>query len=416
MEKVVKKPAVRKRLIKTAVEAAKYTGDASKNEHCIIWDTRVAGFGLRIYPSGKKSFFVSYRYAGRKRRMVIGRSGRTTAQQARAKAKKVLGKVDDGIDPLAEREEARRGATLREVWHRYLTEYATPARMKPRTIRDEHGYWERYIGHRFGGRRLDDISKQEVLRLQHRLSEDRGVYAANDAVTFLRRLYNRAAEWGYITPEANPTLGIRLYREKARERFLDLDELARIGAVLKEWQERETEAVAYVRLLLFTGARAGEILRLRWDEVDFKSHQLRLQDSKTGPKEIELAPPTMEVLESLKQGRQPGTLFVFPGRDPHKPRYDYFRRFWKLLCAEANLQDLRQHDLRHTYASMGVAGNLSLKMIGELLGHQQTSTTERYSHLDRDPKRQAADTIAAALEAALEDTVETGDVVPFGQR
>jgi len=407
------KQPVKKKLIKSVVEAARYTGDAEKNEHCIIWDSRLPGYGLRIYPSGKKSFFISYRIRGRKRRMVIGRFGRTTAQKAWKTAKKELEKVGDGIDPLLEREEARDVVTLGGVWHRYLNEYA-PSRLKPRTVRDAKSVWKRHLKGPFSHRDLEDITRKDVGRLQHRLQEN--IWAANDAVKLLRRLYNQAADWELIPPEINPARFVKLFKEPARERYLTADELQRLGKVLKEEEEQDPAAVAAIRLILFTGARAGEILRLRWEEVDLKGRQLLLRESKTGPKGIELPAPAVEILAGLKDKRAEGRAFVFPGRDRSRPRNDYLKRPWLRIREKAELGDCRLHDLRHCFASIGAAEGLTLKMIGELLGHRQTATTERYSHLRRGRRQQAVETVATALEAAMSKEDESGEVVPFEKR
>jgi integrase len=174
--------------------------------------------------------------------------------------------------------------------------------------------------------------------------------------------------------------------------------------------------VAAIRLLLFTGARAGEVLGLRWDEVDLEAGQAALRDSKTGPRPLELPAPAAQVLARLWQLRHQGGAYVFPGRDPSKPRNDYLKRPWWRICERAGIENCRLHDLRHTYASTGAAAGYTLQMIGELLGHSQTSTTERYSHLARSPRQQAGESIAGALSAALGEEQDPGEILPFRNR
>jgi integrase len=400
------------KLTKAVADREKYRGDADKGQHCILWDDQVPGFGLRIYPSGKKSFIISYRADGRKRRMVIGRYGILTVQEARERARKLLVRVLDGNDPLAERQRVRENVTLAELWDRYLEEYALP-RKKWRTVRDEKGVWRRHLAPNFGQRRLTNITREDVARFHGRLRNS--PYAANDAVKLLRRLYNQAAEWSLVAPETNPTRFVKLFKEPRRERYLSTAELARLGRALKEAEQDSEDpfAIAGVRLLIFTGARAGEILRLRWDEVDLEARQLRLRDSKTGPKILELPAPAVAVLVGLQELRHLACPWVFPGRDPSKPRNDYLKGPWKRICRRAKIENCRLHDLRHTYASTAAGSGFTLKMIGELLGHRQTSTTERYSHLSRSPRQEAAESIAASLQAALGEGGGKGEVVPL---
>jgi len=376
----------------------------------VLWDGALPGFGLRVFPSGAKSFVVFYRAGTRQRLMTVGRYGLYTLQQARLMARKLLTRVADGEDPLGERRKDRREVTMNQLWERYLEEYARP-RKKLRTIRDELGVWGRYLARGFGPRPLSQVTRQDVAGLHNRLRAT--PYGANDAVKLLRQLYNVAAEWELVAPDENPTRFIKLFKEKPRERYLSSDELHRLGRALRELEEEGMDpfAIEAVRLLLLTGARAAEILKLSWGEVELEDCLLRLRDSKTGPKNLELPVPAAQALHRLQALRLVGSPYVFPGRDPSKPRNDYIKRPWKKICARAEIKDCRLHDLRHSYASTGAGGGFSLQMIGELLGHRQTSTTERYSHLSRDPKKGVAESIAATLAAALGEGSNSSDVV-----
>lgn len=402
------------RLTKTVVDAAIYSGNPETNERVVLWDDKLSGFGLRVYPSGRKAFVLSYRYRGRKRLLTLGRYSEVfTLAQAKTKAQKTIAKLDEQ-DPLAERQREQ-APTLGEIWKRYLEEYAQ-AHKKARTVADEKGTWRRHLERGFSKRRLDEITREDVQRLHHKLRNS--PYAANDAVKLLRRLYSLAGEeWGLVSPDMNPARRIKLFKEARRERYLSSEEISRLGQALREAQEEGEDpyAIAAVRLLLLTGARAGEILGLRWDEVDFQSRLLRLRDSKTGPKGVELAAPALEVLAGLQRLRMAGSPWVFPGRDPAKPRNDYIKRSWAKIRQRAGLEDVRLHDLRHSFASMGAAAGYSLKMVGELLGHAHAATTDRYAHLARDPRKEANERIAGEIAAALEDHPGgTPHLMPFG--
>ena len=402
------------RLTKTVVDAARYRGDASKGFHSIIWDDQVPKFGLRVYPSGKKSYVLTYRYRGRRRYMVLGKHGEITVKQARTKAIKAQGDIADGKDPLAEKHRSDGRTTLGELWVRYLDEYAHP-RNKPRTVREEEGVWRRHLAPALKNRSLDEITRQDVGRLHHALRSN--IWAANDAVKLLRRLYSFAVDVALAVPEENPARFVKLFKEPARERYLAPAELRKLGKALRECEKADGDpwAIAVVRLLIFTGARAGEILHLRWSDLDLESRVARLADSKTGPKELDLPAPAVAIFASLEKLRHAHSPWVFPGRNPAHPRNDYIKRPWRDIRDRAKIENLRLHDLRHTFASSAAADGFSLRMIGELLGHSQTSTTDRYSHLARTPRQDAVESIAASLRAALEgEAGDTADVVPFG--
>lgn len=185
------------------------------------------------------------------------------------------------------------------------------------------------------------------------------------------------------------------------ERFLSVDELARLGDALQEAERTKTElpsAIVAIRLLLLTGCRFSEIVTLRWDEVDLERKCLRLSDSKTGAKTVHLSEPAIEALESVD--RQPGGPFVIAGAKPGSHLVN-LRKPWCRIRAMAGLDDVRIHDLRHSFASVAVAGGLSLPMIGALLGHSQPATTQRYAHLAADPLRQATNLVGTRIVSSM---------------
>ena len=182
------------------------------------------------------------------------------------------------------------------------------------------------------------------------------------------------------------------------------DELAHLGEVLTEAEHTGTElpsAIAAIRLLLFSGCRRSEILTLQWEHVDFERQCLRLQESKTGAKTVYLSPPALEVLTGTE--RQEGNPYVIRGAKPGAHLVNLTKP-WMRIRARAGLDDVRLHDLRHSFASVAVAGGLSLPLIGALLGHTQPQTTARYAHLAADPLRQATDLVGRRIAAAMEPT------------
>ena len=191
--------------------------------------------------------------------------------------------------------------------------------------------------------------------------------------------------------------------------------MGRLGAVLAEAERTRTESaqvIAAIRLLAFTGCRLSEILELRWDHVDLERACLRLPTSKTGTKTVRLSPPALEVLNGIE--RQPSNPYVLAGSKPGT-HFSNLPRPWQRIRKQAGLEGVRLHDLRHSFASVGAAGGLSLPMIGALLGHTQAATTQRYAHLADDPLRQANDMIGARIAAAMNPSAE-GEVVAMERR
>jgi integrase len=212
----------------------------------------------------------------------------------------------------------------------------------------------------------------------------------------------------------NPVRGVRRYPDQKQNRFLSAAELARLGDVLKgAEQDTNPSAIAAIRLLILTGCRKAEIVTMRWEYIDWEHACLRLPDSKTGAKVVHLGAPARALLEDLP--RLKGNPYVLPGANPG----DYFKglqKVWVSLRARANLQDVRLHDLRHSFASVGAASGDSLLVIGALLGHKNAATTQRYAHLSNDPLRDAADKIARHIDAlmnASQDDEAGGEVVPI---
>jgi len=215
-----------------------------------------------------------------------------------------------------------------------------------------------------------------------------------------------AGKRGLLPSEANPCRGIDRYKENKRERFLSAAELSRLGEALREAEQEKTLSpypVAAIRLLLLTGARLSEILTLKWDYVDPDHQQFRLPRSKTGPKSIYLTTAVADILQELP--RVKGNPFVIVG-DRAGAHLVNLQKPWRRIRARAGLDDVRLHDLRHSYASVGATGGLSLLFVGKLLGHKQASTTQRYAHLAEDPVRQAGEQISEAIATALKTSHE----------
>jgi integrase len=315
-------------------------------------------------------------------------------------AMQILSAVARGEDPQSNRMAAREAPTLSDVWSRYSAEHLP--RKKTSSGIDDNQKARDYILPRLGRRKVAEITRADVHDL-HRELADRP-YQANRVLALLSKMLNLAEAWGYRPDGSNPCRHVEKYKEQARQRYLNNDELRRLSVALEELEAKTKHGVyvaAAIRLLLLTGARVNELLQARWDWVDWGRNSIILPDSKTGPKPLFLSDPALVVLRQLSERPDAGTsLFIIKGRLHGKPLVNMAKP-WKGLCQAAELEGVRIHDLRHTAASIGVAQGLSLPIIGRLLGHSQPQTTSRYAHVDTDPALIAANTIGKAIGEAM---------------
>lgn len=385
----------KQKLTKRAVE-----GLQREEKEFIVWDTEIPGFGVRVRPSGRRVYILKYRTKkGTPRKPAIGRHGSITAEQARSIARTWLAEVHKGGDPAAETEAGRNAPSLSEFAERYMKQHAE-VKKRPLSVAADERNLRNHILPKFGRKKLIDINRQDIIRFHHSLKDKPG--AANRCVALLSKMFNLAEKWGLRPDGSNPCRHVEKYKERRMERFLSNDELARLGEVLAEVECTGTElpsAIAAIRLLLFTGCRRSEVLTLKWEHVDFERHCLRLPESKTGAKTVYLSPPALEVLTGME--RQEGNPYVIRGAKPGSHLVNLTKP-WHRIRAKAGLDDVRIHDLRHSFASVAVAGGLSLPLIGALLGHTQPQTTARYAHLAADPLRQATELVGRRIAAAMD--------------
>ena len=420
------------RLIKKVVDRATTNGSP-------YWDSDLPGFGLRVGESGTKTFFLRYRPrgAGRegvKRYFTIGRYGPLTPDQARTRAKQLLGQVALGQDPAAALADARAAATVADLAVEYLRE--VQLKRKPATFDLYKGYLDRYVVPEIGKLRVDGLDRATIAKVHAKIGKRHPV-VANRTLATLSAMFGFGEKRGLLPAGyLNPARGIDKFAESGRERYLTTHEFERLGAALLEaettgieWAVDETRptskhiqkrdrrtvispfAGAAIRLLLFTGCRLREVLDLRWSEVDFERGMLHLSDSKTGKKSVILNAPALAVLGALPRLGE----FVIAGDDPTRPRSD-LKRPWDVVTRRANLSGLRLHDCRHAFASVGVGASLGLPIVGKLLGHKSTETTQRYAHLDADPLRRASNAIGATIAEAMREKPRPdgeGNVIPL---
>lgn len=385
------------KLTKKIVEALK-----PKEKDYVVRDSALTNFGVRVLPSGVKTYMIQYRQNGRQRKYNIGKHGAVTLDQARTIAQKLLARVADGADPAEERAVYLKAPDVRTLGERFMTKYVSQ-RCKPRTAGEYQRALDLFIYPAFGSRKIVDITRADIAELHHK---HRHIpYQANRTLGVVSKMFNLAELWGLRDDGSNPTRHIQKYSERKRERFLNGEELARLFRTLDECEadgsERKAACNAF-RLLCLTGCRLSEIQTLKWSYV--QPPYLVLPDSKTGPRRIPISREAQAVLESMKpvNGDKPvnGNPYVIAGTVNGQHLTD-LQRPWRRIRKRAELEDVRIHDLRHTYASNAVMSGLSLEEVGKLLGHTQIQTTQRYAHIADDHLHAAAEKVSGRISNAL---------------
>jgi integrase len=377
-----------------------------------VWDDELKGFGIRLTPT-RKTYVLQYRNRqGRSKRMTLGRFEHMAPAEARKHARELLGAADKGSDVAAQKRESKKAPTMSDLAERYMEQHAE-VKKKASSIAADERMFRLVILPALGSRRITDIARKDIIRLHHD-QKDKPI-RANRVIALLSKMFNLAEQWGLRPDASNPCRHVEKFREAKRERLLSADELSRLGNTLNRIEADRSEhpsVIAAIRLLLLTGARVSEILTLKWDFIDFEQGVLRLPESKTGAKVIPLGQPALDLLRSLP--RIVGNPFVCPGNRPQGHLIG-LQHAWQRVRKAAALEGLRLHDLRHNYASVGAAAGLGLPIIGKILGHAKSSTTERYAHLDTSPTQAAANAIAQRIDTAMRKS-PTEKVVPFKVR
>ena len=368
----------------------------------IFWDRELPGFGVRVYPSDRKVYVVQSRGRGAPRRVTLGSHGELTTTQARLRAAQAIDRIKGGRESIPP--PAQAGATVADLAARYLSAHVAQ-NCNAHTAGIYRGSLENHILPALGMMPLAAVETAHVAALHYRLRET--PRAANRALSVLSKMFSLAAAWGLVADGTNPCKGVRKYKEKRRERFLTREEYRRLGQALAE-AEAEAEAgvdgavspyaIAALRLLMLTGCRLNEILTLRWDDIDRTAGEFRLLEAKTGARMVPLTPTAETVLAGIE--RVPRNPWVIVGKQPGT-HLSTITQDWYRLRARAGLDDVRIHDLRHSYASRALAAGESLSMIGKLLGHADIQSTARYAHLARETERLSAARVGGSIGADI---------------
>jgi integrase len=380
---------MRARLTKLVVERAEV-----KSQRYTIWDVELKGFGVKVQPSGRKSYFAYYRtQSGQQRKPAIGSHGKVTTEEARQIAKKWIAASVSGADISEDRKEARSAPLVWDLAQKYLDDYAACFK-KPSSFKTDQSNLNNHVLPLIGTKKVSEVTRADIEDIKIAIREGKtsarrkakfsgrsittgGPGVANRTISLLSKMMGCAVDWGMRSD--NPALRIKKFPERRKDRFLDADEIRRLLNALDLVGMQGTETlhtIACIRLLLFSGLRLGEVRDMHWNDVDLARGTLRLRDSKTGARTVPLNDQAIGVLQRhivTKVNHFAIQSATGNGRPAlSKP--------WQRIRKLAEIDDSANiHCLRHTFASWAVMGGLSLAQTGALLGHRSSQTTLRYA-------------------------------------
>ena len=333
-----------------------------------IWCDKLPSFGVRVYPGGARSYVIRYRTEARTERILtIGRVADLHPDIARELAREKFKEIRHGADPKAERDKRRDAPSVEDLAKRFLAEHAVKKRAST-AVNYELGF-RLHVLPRMGSMKVADVTDEDVEKMHREMMET--PIAANRVVAVLSKAFNLAERWKWRARGTNPCEFVEDYPEEGRQRILSEEEVARLWEVMRH---SNSVAAPLFQLLLLTGCRTGEWRKALWSWVDLERGTLSLPDraSKTGQRVVSLAPEVVSLLDALPRA----SVFVLPG-ETGGPMSGH-QKAWRAIRKAAGLDDVRIHDLRHTFGSWAHRNGMSLKAVADLLGHKQLSTSERY--------------------------------------
>lgn len=368
----------------------------------VVYDDIVSGFGCRVTAAGARAFVLNYRRRkdGIERRYTIGGFPEWSVAGAREEAKTLRRAIDSGADPVGEQRADRGAAAVHDLCDRFIEEYLP--RKRPSTQKTYRQQIEAEIVPHLGRLKVANVTFGDVDDMHRKISK-RAPYRANRVLALTSSLFSMAIRWHMRAD--NPCKGIERNQEYKRRRYLSAEELSRLIPALDKLKDRQSADI--IRLLLLTGARRGEVLQARWDDFDLSAGVWSKPGATTKQKtehQVPLSNAARQLLLDLRRRVPANVPWAFPTSDGSHRRD--VKDAWASVCCEAKIDGARLHDLRHTYASLLVSAGLSLPIIGQLLGHTQASTTQRYAHLSDDPLRAATERVGELVSPAKKPKAE----------
>lgn len=402
----------------TGDRAVSHLAPPAQGRQRLVWDEEVSGFGVRITVGGSRSFVLNYRVrgSGQERRFTIGSTETWKLAAARQEARRLRKVIDLGGDPLGDLEAERAKAaaeklkskSVNDLCDEFETEHLPS--LRPASRKFYRLAIKNHVRPDLGKKRIEDVGRADIEKTFKRLTDLGQRHQANQVVTICGVLFRYAIKWGWRTGD-NPAREVDRHTLEGRERYLTPAETTRLAAALDKIEDKQ--AAALFRVLQLTGARVGETLKMRWEQIDFQRGLWTKPASTTKQKKVHRLPltaPVLLVLSEVKRQQTEPSGWVFHGHGKQGYRID-LRAAWAAALKEAEIKSLRIHDLRHSFASTLVGSGYSLPMIGAALGHSRVETTQRYAHLADDPLREAMTRAADLIEAASKSN--GADIVPL---
>ena len=345
---------------------------APKSGRAVVYDDRVPGFGVRITAKGTKTFILYRKILGKPQLFTIGKYPTVPVDIARSEAERLNGEIARGINPMDDRNAARREKTFGDFFEEYLTKHARPHK---RTAESDERRYNLYL-QGWRNKRLTSITRKEIQALHGKVGREKGPYAANRLLSLLSMLFNLAKDWGYFEGE-NPASRIRRFHEEKRERFIELEDLPALAKAIDD--EPNQDVSDYVWLSLMTGARKGNMLTMKWEDIDLEKQIWYIpsgNNKNKAPQPVFLHEDVIEILTRRLETRT--NEYVLPGSGKEGHLADP-KKGWHRILKRAGLKDIRIHDLRRTLASTMLASGADIASIGNILGHKNFSTTMIYA-------------------------------------
>ncbi len=401
--------------------------DAPEKTELLIWDTLMPGFFATIRPSGRRSFYAYYRLRNKKQQKIkLGDFPAMTVEEAREKYKELTGQVFDGLDPLAvireraaDMQDPAKSGTMRDLYAKYMAEHAIFK--KPGSQKNDIIYWEKHILPRIGDKPVREVTRGDISAIHKGIAAETNrkgelmTTTANRVLEVLKKAFSLAEEWEWRPEGTNPGAKIKKFKERARKRYLTLEEAASLDRVLAEYLKsgyRERQVARLILILLLVGGRKNEIRHARWEWVHADRGVLSLPDSKSNePQDIQLPDEVLGILNDIGEDQEKNhrqSDFIFDGHVHGQPLKDEGKH-WDNIRAKAGLKDFRMHDLRHSFASYMAMATGSELMIQQSLRHADAKTSKRYTHMFNAPLRTAVNQTANKIIEAMRN----GKIVDF---
>ena len=351
-------------------------------------DSKEQGLSLYVTAKGAITFFVRKRISGKDERVLLGAFPTITVENARKLALKAKSEVAQGINPNCKRQKLRQEISFKELFHEYMERYSK--KYKRSWIYDEREV-NKFLSHWFQ-RKISTINKQDIQTLHEKIKEENGLYQANRILERIRAIYNKGIEWGW--EGRNPAAGVKKFKEKSRDRFIQPNELPRLFQALEE--EENHAARDYIWISLLTGARKSNVLAMRWEEIDWHRKEWRIPETKNG--EVLHVPLTEHALKVLRMRKSEAIgEWVFPSEKSKQGYLADPQKAWARMLKRAKINNLRLHDIRRTLGSYQAITGASLPIIGKSLGHKSQQATAVYARLSMDPVRASMEKATDAM-------------------